>query len=130
MASVVIVTTAELDDQLLGELVQPGDDVHVVVPAVEQSRLQWLTNAEDAPRDHAAQIAEQVAEDVPSARTTAQENRDPPSQAVTDAIREYRPDRVVLLLRAEDESTWLERGEIERVPTEIDGVPVERRILD
>lgn len=127
MASVVIVTTVEVDRQLLAELVGPGDDVHVVVPAVEQSRLQWLTNAEDEPRELAAQIADDVAQRAPSTRTTAEENRDSPSQAVIDAVRMHRPDRVVVLLRAEEESTWLESGELEKIPAEIEGVPIERR---
>jgi hypothetical protein len=129
MASVVVVTTVEVDHKTLARLVQPGDDVHVVVPAVEQSRLQWLTNAEDEPRAHAAETAEHVARRMPASEITAEEKPDPPSLAVADAVRQYRPDRVVVVLREEGEAGWLESGELDRIPAEIDGVPVERRRL-
>jgi hypothetical protein len=128
MASVVIVTTAALDEATLAGIVDPGDVVHIVVPAVGQTRMQWLTNAEDEPRDEAAAIAERVGDATP-ARTTTEENRDPPSQAVVDAVRKHRPDRVVVLLHKDDEATWLESGELERIPDTVEGVPIERRTL-
>jgi hypothetical protein len=51
---------------------------------------------------------------------------DIPRQLVLDAIAEHRPDRVIVALRDGEESTWLEDGELEELPREIEGVPLVR----
>ena len=47
--------------EALSDVVAPDDELHVVVPAVEQSRLQWLTNDEDNARAEAQAVGEAVA---------------------------------------------------------------------
>jgi hypothetical protein len=49
---------------------------------------------------------------------------DPPKQVVLDAIAEHKPDRIVVALRDGEEATWLEEGELDELPREIDGIPV------
>ncbi|MFN0156145.1 MAG: hypothetical protein ACKVUT_17365 [Gaiella sp.] len=126
---VVLILTQEPDDTELDEIVSPGDEVHVIAPAVTQSRLQWLTNAEDQPRADAARLAEVTAAKAPAPITSAEERPDAPAQVVEDAIREYRPDRLVVVLRPETEASWLESGELDRIPDEFEGVPIERHVL-
>src|SRR5918992_4980731 len=46
MARVVVIATSELERESLDAVLEPEDELHVVVPAVEQSRLQWLANDE------------------------------------------------------------------------------------
>lgn len=126
---VVLILTQELDHTALDELVSPGDEVHVIAPAVTQSRLQWLTNAEDQPRADAARLAEEMAAETATPIASAEERPDAPAQVVRDAIREYRPDRLVVVLRPETEAGWLESGELDRIPDEFEGVPIERHVL-
>ena len=46
MARIVVVASSELDRDALASILEPDDELHVVVAAVEQSRLQWLANDE------------------------------------------------------------------------------------
>ena len=55
--------------------------------------------------------------------------RDPPTQAVLDAIAEHDPDRILVVLRTGEDATWLEQGELAQVPGEIAGVPITRVTL-
>jgi hypothetical protein len=126
MATVVVVATSEVAAETLAEHVDPEDDLHVVVPAVEQSRLQWLTNDESDARARAGEIGDEIASEAPAAGATVDVKRDPPSQALLDAIAEHEPDRILVILRAGEDATWLEQGELARVPGQIAGVPVTR----
>ena len=124
MARVVVVSSTEIDPAVLGEHVDPEDEVHVVVPAVEQSRLQWLTNDEDRARQRAEKLGEAIAESAPSESSTVEVKSDLPSRAVLDAIAEHDPERILLVLREGEEASWLEEGELDQVPGEIAGIPV------
>jgi hypothetical protein len=126
MATVVVVASSEVDPATLEEHVDPGDELHVVIPAVEQSRLQWLTNDESAARERAREVGDEIAHDAPVSDASIDVKRDVPSQAVLDAIAEHDPDRLVVVLRTGDDATWLEEGELAQVPGEIAGVPVVR----
>ena len=46
--------------------------------------------------------------------------------ALDSIVAEHHPDRVVVALREGEEATWLEEGELEELPDEIDGVPLVR----
>jgi hypothetical protein len=126
MASVVVVASAEVDRETLADHVEPGDELHVVVPAVEQSRLQWLTNDESAARARAGQVGDEIVAEAPTVEGSVDVKRDPPTQAVLDAIAEHDPDRILVVLRTGDDATWLEEGELAEVPGELAGVPVTR----
>lgn len=124
---VVVVASAELDRAALAALaahVAPDDDLYVVVPAVEQSRLQWLANDEQEARAEAERVGETIERGAPTDAAAIDVKPDVPRQVVLDAIAEHKPDRVVVALREGEESTWLEEGELDELPGEIDGVPV------
>lgn len=123
---VVVVSSSEVERSALGDHVAPGDELHVVVPVVEQSRLQWLANDEDDARAQARSVGDAVAEAAPADTVSVDVKPDLPRQLVLDAIAEHRPDRVVVALREGEEATWLEEGELEELPDEIDGVPLVR----
>lgn len=126
MARVVVVSSSEVGREALAGAVSADDELFVVVPAVEQSRLQWLANDEDAARAEARAVGEAVAEAAPADAAAVDVKPDSPRQVVADAIAEHRPDRVVVALREGEEATWLEEDELDALPREIDGVPVER----
>ncbi len=124
MARVVLVASSELDRNLLADVISPDDELHVVVPAVEQSRLQWLANDEDEARSEARRVGNAVASSASPDTSSVDVKPDAPLQVVRDAIAEHHPDRVVLALRETDAATWLEQGGLDEIPREIDGVPV------
>jgi hypothetical protein len=126
MASVVVVASSEVDRTTLDEHIDPDDELHVVIPAVEQSRLQWLTNDEGAARERAREVGDEIVQEAPVLDASVDVKRDVPSQAVLDAIAEHDPDRIVVVLRTGEDATWLEEGELAQVPGEIAGVPVVR----
>jgi hypothetical protein len=126
MAVVVVVASSEVDRETLAEHVDPDDRLHVVVPAVEQSRLQWLTNDEDDARGRAHEVGREVVDEAPVQDATVDVKRDVPTQAVADAIAEHDPDRVLVVLRTGDDASWLEQGELAELPGEIAGVPIIR----
>ena len=126
MARVVVVSSMEIEPSALGEEISADDELFVVVPAVEQSRLAWLTNDESAAREEAQAVGESIAADAPPAAPAVDVKPDVPSQAVRDAIAEHRPDRIIVAVREGDDATWLEADELDRVPGQIAGVPVTR----
>ena len=122
MSRIVVVATSPVDRDALAEHVEPSDELVVVAPAVEQSRLDWLTNDEGAARGQARAVGETVAAEAPTDAESIEVKPDPPSQAVLDAIAEHDPDRVVAVVREGEDATWLEDGD--RIPSELGGVPV------
>ena len=60
MARVVVVSSSEIEPGALSDVVSADDELHIVVPAVEQSRLQWLANDEGDARKDAAAVGESV----------------------------------------------------------------------
>jgi hypothetical protein len=126
MARVVVVSSSQVDRQALAEVVSADDELHVVVPVVKQSRLQWLTNDEDEARAEAQAVGEAVAGAAPADASDVDVKPDAPEQVVRDAIAEHRPDRIVVALRDGEEATWLEEGGLDELPGSIDGVPIDR----
>lgn len=126
MARIVVVATSPVDRSVLSEHVEADDELLVVVPAVEQSRLAWLTNDEGDARDEAQAVGESIAADAAPAAAAVDVKPDVPSLAVRDAIAEHRPDRIIAAVREGEDATWLEDDELARMPRQIDGVPVTR----
>ena len=124
MARVVVISSSEIEPGVLSEVVSADDELHIVVPAVEQSRLQWLANDEGDAREDAAAVGESVATAARGEPSSVDVKPDPPRQVVLDAIAEHQPDRIVVALRDGEEATWLEDGELDELPREIDGIPV------
>ena len=123
---VLVVTTVAADESELRNQLADADEIRVVAPAAKISRLDWLTNAEDDARAEAEQAAEDVADaavgearvqvDSTSQNTDAAEN-------VTDALRNFRADEIVVLTRPGEDATWLE-DEAARKALEAHGIPV------
>jgi hypothetical protein len=126
MARVVVLATSSVDRSILAGHLDADDELFVVVPTVEQSRLDWLTNDEGRARGEAQAVGESIAADAPPAASVVDVKPDVPRQAVRDAIAEHRPDRIIVAIREGEDATWLEADELGRVPDQIAGVPVTR----
>lgn len=129
MARVVVVASSEVDRRALESVLSSGDELHVVVPAVEQSRLQWLANDDGDARAEAERVGEAIGDAAPADTSSVEVKPDTASQLVLDAIAEHNPDRIIVAVREGENATWLEEGEFDEVPAEIEGVPVTRMML-
>lgn len=130
MARVVLLSSSAIERDVLADVVDADDDLRVVIPAVEQSRLQWLANDDDEARSTAERVAQSVTARAPADASTVDVSPDTPGQALRDAIAEHRPDRIVVALReGGEDASWLEADGVGALPSEIDGVPVVRITL-
>jgi hypothetical protein len=124
---VLVVTTVSRSAAVLREAIGGEiDELRVVVPVVHQSRLQWLANADDEPREEAEETAAQVGRSLPSKETESTAGDSDPLVAVEDALREFEADEVVVVTRPNEEASWLEEGKGREIAEKIRDVPLRR----
>ena len=113
----VVSSVADPPDELQAALGGDVGKIHVVAPAVQQSRLQWLTNAEDAARAEAERTAEEVAAatEGEAEQVEAEAGDSDPLLAVEDALRTFDADEIVVVTRTGEEASWLEEGAAETI---------------
>ena len=118
----LVVTTTAADEAALREEVREhagGEEVeiHVVAPAAELSRLQWLASDEDDARAEAEKLARRASAAVgETGKVEEAEIGDPdPLQAVEDALRTFPADELIIVTRSGEDATWLEQGSLEEV---------------
>jgi hypothetical protein len=111
---VIVVPTAAVSDALLQSVVwaHAGQDaeIHVVAPASNISRLDWLTNAEDDARGDASELAENTAVAAPTENVEATVGDSDPLQAIDDALRVFPADEVIIITLPDESAAWLETG--------------------
>ena len=129
MRNVLVISSSEWPVAALrAALGDDIDELRVVVPAVRQSRLQWLTNADDDARERADDAASSIADALPSQETEASAGDSDPLLAAEDALREFAADEVVVVTRPDEEATWLEEDS-ERVARRLRGLKVTRLVV-
>jgi hypothetical protein len=97
---VLVVSTLSRSPEVLREAVGGEiDELRVVVPMVRQSRLQWLTNADDQTREQAEGAAAELGRGLPSKETESTAGDSDPLVAVQDALRDFAADEVVVVTR-------------------------------
>jgi hypothetical protein len=128
---VLIVTTGVPDPDRLRERLRDeipaGSEVRVVSPATKVSPLDWLTGDEDDARAEAAEAAERTAAVLEGAASVEVDRTSQSTDAaenVRDALREYRPDEIVVVDDPGDDG-WLEEEAV-REALAAPGVPVRR----
>src|SRR5215210_1800369 len=99
---------------------QAGKETRLlVVTPVLPDRLQWLVSDTDRVRHEADERLRTVMGHVetlaPEAAATGGLGDETPLSAFADAVRRFRPDHILLALRASDHSAWQERGLTDRV---------------
>jgi len=105
------------------------DELRVVVPAVRQSRLQWLTNADDDVRERADDGASAIAEAMPADDVEATAGDSDPLQAAEDARRDFDADELVVVTRPDEEAGWLEEGRAADIERSFPGLTVTRLVV-
>jgi hypothetical protein len=101
-------------------------ELRVVVPVVRQSRLQWLTTADDEAREEAEREAAELGRALPSKETESSAGDSDPLLAAEDALREFAADEVVIVTRPDEEASWLEEGKGREIAETLHGVKVTR----
>jgi len=130
MRDVLVITSSEWPIAELRAAL--GDDVgklRVVVPAVRQSRLQWLTNADDDVRERADDAASTIADALPSQDAETSAGDSDPLLAVRDALADFAADEVVVVTRPDEEATWLEEGSSDAIAQAIGGIKLTRLVV-
>jgi hypothetical protein len=103
---------------LVQALIQSASQILVVAPVLP-SRLQWLTSDTDRVREEADErlgtVMGHVEELAPAAAESGDVGDETPLSAFADAVRTFRPDHILIALRAADHSAWQERDLLNRV---------------
>jgi GABA permease len=113
---VLLVVGSEVNaDEVKRTTTELGADteVRVVAPATRISRVDWLTNAEDDARDDAVERADQAANAVPTDDVDASAGDADPLLAISDAVRTFQPDEIVIVSKPDQDASWLETGTAE-----------------
>ena len=128
----VLSSVADVPRELHAALGGEVGEIHVVAPAVRQSRLQWLTNAEDDARAEAERIAAEVAStaEVDADRVHAEVGDSDPLLAVEDALRTFDADEIVVVTRTGEDASWLEEGAADTIAERFPQLPVKTIELD
>jgi hypothetical protein len=122
--NVLVVSTLEHEEPELRSAVGDADRIKVVVPVVKQGLLDWLANDERA-FAHAAEVAEQTAEELPGENVDAAAGEANVALAIRDALASFPADEVVVAIRPQDRDGLVERLDpAEGAARSVDGVPL------
>ncbi len=105
-------------------VIDAADEILVMTPALP-SRFEWLASATDRARE---QADERLREVLGQLRELGKEaagtvGADDPLLAFEDAIRDFRPDHLLVALRAGESSGWQERGLLDELQARF-GLPM------
>jgi hypothetical protein len=103
---------------LVRSLIESASEILVVTPVLP-GWLQWLASDTDRVRHEADErlrtVISHLEELAPKAATAGAVGDETPLSAFADAVRRFRPDHILLALRASDHAAWQERGLTDRV---------------
>ena len=128
--TVLVVSTVEHEEPALRAAVGEADRIKVVVPVVKQGLLDWLANDERA-FAHAAEVAEETAEELPGEEVDAAAGEANVALAIRDALASFPADEVVVAVRPVDRDALAERLDPgSGAARSIDGVPLRFVAID
>jgi hypothetical protein len=98
------------------ELIASADEILVVSPNLP-SRLEWLASATDRSQERADERLGVVLDHLGDmgAAATGRVGADDPLVALEDAIREFKPDHLLIAVRAGEQGDWQERGLLDAI---------------
>jgi hypothetical protein len=103
---------------LVRSLIASASEILVVTPVLP-GRLQWLASDTDRVRHEADERLQSVMSHVeqlaPEGAVSGGAGDETPLSAFADAVRRFRPDHILVALRASDHSAWQERQLVDRV---------------
>ena len=127
--NVLVISSVDRPVAVLREALGDGvDELKLVVPAVKQSRLQWLTNADDDAREEAEGAAASI-DDMTSDAVVAEAGDADPLQAAEDALADFEADELVVVTRPDEKATWLEEGRAADIERRFPGLEVTRLVV-
>ena len=127
--NVLVISSVDRPVAVLREALGDGvDELKLVVPAVKQSRLQWLTNADDDAREEAEGAAASI-DDTTSDAVVAEAGDADPLQAAEDALADFEADELVVVTRPDEKATWLEEGRAADIERRFPGLEVTRLVV-
>lgn len=105
-------------------LVDSAEEILVMAPELP-SRLEWLASDTDRTRERAdARLRELMGQlEQTDGEVEGKVGADDPILAFDDAVAEFDPDHILLVLRPEERAGWQENGLIDELITRFD-VPV------
>jgi hypothetical protein len=113
----VVADVAELPP-LIRTLISSASEIVVIAPVLP-GRLQWLASDTDRVRQEADERLKTVVDHVetlaPAAVEAGAVGDETPLSAFADAVRRFRPNHILIALRASDHSAWQERQLVDRV---------------
>ena len=103
------------------ELIDSAAEILVMVPELP-SRLDWLASDTDKTREKADKRMHRVVEelDTPENRVEGMVGADDPLLAFEDAVAEFEPDHILVILRPKERSGWQESGLVEDLKQRFD----------
>jgi hypothetical protein len=111
---------------LVRELIESASDILVIAPILP-GRLEWLVSDTDRARYEADERLESVLGHVEAvaseARVMGAIGDETPLTAFADAIRTFRPNHILIALRAADHDAWQERNLVDRIRGNF-GIPI------
>ena len=92
------------------ELIAAADEILVVSPSLP-TRFEWLASATDRSQEQADERLGVVLDQLGSmgAAASGRVGADDPLVALEDAIREFKPDHLLIAVRSGERSDWQER---------------------
>jgi hypothetical protein len=104
---------------LVRGLIDAASDVFVITPMLP-SRFQWWASDTDGARTQADERLNAVLGQMEELglETSGRVGDDAPLTAFADAIRDFRPDHILIALRGFQHAGWQERGLVDRLRAE------------
>ncbi len=118
----LLIAAGSADDELselptgVRALIDSAEEILVVSPKLP-SRLEWLASDTDKVRERADERLAEVIEELEETGTEVKGTvgADDPILALVDAVAEFSPEHIVLVLRPDEQSGWQEEGLIDEV---------------
>jgi hypothetical protein len=112
------VATVDELPPLIRALIDAASEILVMTPILTGA-LQWLASDTDRARYEADQRLEAILGHVhavaPGAEALGQVGDETPLTAFADAVRQFRPDHILIALRSSDHKAWQERHLVDLV---------------
>jgi len=107
MANVLVVSTVDHPERVLGRRIDASDVLKVVVPVVRQGVLDWLANDQRA-FALAERVAKRAGEELPGETVEAAPGEADVDLAIRDALATFDADEILVVLRPDDEAGIVE----------------------
>jgi len=98
------------------ELIDASEEILVITPTLP-GRFEWLSSATDRARERADQRLQAVLGQLEEVGSEAkgEVGSDDPLEAIGDGVRDFRPDHLLIALRAGEKAGWQEKGLLDRI---------------